>query len=338
MGFKQVAIIGVDCISVSLALGLKAQGEPPEIIGYDAESALARQARGKGAFDRLEHRAGEACRGADLVVVAVPLSAVRETFAAMSPHLQPGCLVTDIASLKTPVLGWAGELLPQNVNFVGGRIIPNPAVVGFDSLHGLEAASAALLKDALYCIATSPQTPGAGINRLVALAGMLEAQPLLIDATEHDGLQAGVEGLPDLLAVALLHATVDTPGWQEMRKFADSRFAIATHDAADAYERHATIALNRENVLLHLDVLLGELMRLRDLLAGGDTQAVERAFAAAAEGRARWIAEREQGMWIKELATADTSRYPSGGDRLLQMVFGGLAGSRRRRSQCPHSE
>jgi prephenate dehydrogenase len=331
MDWKRVAIIGADCISVSIALGLKAQENPPEIVGCDADAAAAKLARSKGAFDRVERRAGQACRDADLVIIAVPLPAVRETFAAIAPHLQPGCLVTDTASLKTPVLRWAEELLPQGVSFVGGRVIPNPAIVGFDPLEGLEAASAGLLKGALYCITTSPHTPGAGVNALVALAKTLAAQPLLIDATEHDGLQAGVEGLPDLLAVALLRVTVDTPGWREMRKFAGLRFAIAIHDAADADERHAAISLNRENVLLRLDLLLQELVRLRDLLTDGDAQAVENAFAAAAEGRARWTAEREQGLWVKDLATADTGRLPSGGDRLLQMLFGGLASPRARK-------
>lgn len=333
MGFKRVAIIGVNCISVSLALGLKAQAEPPEIVGSDADAALARKARSLGAFDRQEHRADQVCRDADLVIVSTPLSAVRETFAAIAPYLQSGCLVTDTAPLKTPVLRWAAELLPEHVSFVGGHIIPNPAVVGFDHPEALDAAGADLLKNALYCLTTSPQTSGTAVNRLAALAGALEAQTLLMDATEHDGLQAGIEGLPDLLAVALLHATVDTPGWREMRKFAALRFAVATHNAADAYERRDTLYLNRENVLLRLDGLLNELIRLRDLLADGDEEALAGTFAAAAEGRGRWIAEREQGMWVKELGIADTSRLPSPTERFLQMLFGSAAGRRAKKPE-----
>lgn len=332
MRFKRVAIIGANRISVSLALGLKAQTEPPEIIGSDADVALARKAHGMGAFDRQEHRADLACRDVDLVIISTPLSAVRETFTAIAPYLQPGCLVTDTAPLKTPVLRWAAELLPESVSFVGGHVVPNPAIVGFDQSGGLDDADAGLLKNALYCLATSPQTSGAAVNRLVALAVMLEAQPLLMDATEHDGLQAGIEALPDLLAVALLRATVDTPGWREMCKFAALRFAVATHNAADAHERHSDLYLNRENVLLRLDGLLDELSHLRNLLADGDEEALAGTFTAAAEGRERWIAEREQGMWVKELGIADTSRLPSPGDRFLQMLFGSAAGRRNRKS------
>ena len=65
------------------------------------------------AVDRVERQPGRACRNADLVIVAVPLPAMRETFAAIAPHLQPGCLVTDTAFLKAPVMRWAKELLPE---------------------------------------------------------------------------------------------------------------------------------------------------------------------------------------------------------------------------------
>jgi len=327
MNFKRVAIIGVDCISVSIALGLKAQPEPPEIVGYDAQAVAADLARAQGAFDRAERKLDQACRDADLVIVSVPLSTIRETFAAIAPHLQPGCYVTDTASLKIPVMRWAEELLPENVSFAGGHLVPNPAVVGFDPQEGLESARADLLKEALYCFTTPHQTSGAEIQAFTELAEALEAQPFFIDVTEHDGLQAGVEGLVDLLTVALLRATVDTPGWQEMRKFASHRFAVATEAADDAHARLSITFANRENLIRRLDVLLRELVHLRDLLNLDDAEPLEKTFAAAAKGRARWIEERNQGMWVKRGDTT-TDRIPTTGDRIGGLIFGERLASR----------
>jgi prephenate dehydrogenase len=322
MDFKRVAIIGTDCISVSIALGLKAQKEPPEIICYDANAVAADLARARGAFDRVERKPDRACRDADLVIVAVPLTQLRDTLAAIAPHLQPGCLVTDTAYLKAPVLRWAEELLPEGVFFVGGHPVPNPAIAGSEPLKGLDAASADLLKNALYCLIAPARTPGAAIDAFAELVKSLEAQPFFIDVTEHDGLQAGVEGLPDLLAVALLRATVDTSGWLEMYKFADHRFATATGAAEDACERHTAVLLNRENVLLRLNILLSELVRLRDTLAHDDAEGLEKTFVAAAEGRERWIAERERGTWGREGA-AGAELGPTAGEQMGQMFFGG---------------
>ncbi len=328
MNFKRVAIIGANVVSVSIAFGLKGQKNPPDIVGYDANKIAADLSRARGAFDQIERKPERACRDADLVIVAVPLLAIRETFAAIAPHLKPGCLVTDTAHLKAPVLRWAKELLPQNVSFVGGHIIPNPAITGLAPLEDLDVSSADLLKNALYCFTPAPGRSGAAIDACSKLARALDARPFFIDVTEHDGLQAGVEELPDLLTIALLRATIDTPGWQEMRKFAGYRFAAASYAADDAHERHAAVFFNRENALLRLDALLVELMRLRDLLKKGDGEALEDIFVAAAEGRARWIGEREQGMWIKE-GSVNTKDLPNASQQLGQMLFGERLSKRR---------
>jgi len=321
MDFERVAIIGVDCISVSIALGLKDQKAPPDIVGYDAQAVKADLARARGAFDSVEREPGVACENADLVIVATPLRDIRETFAAIAPHLREDCFVTDIARLKGPVVRWADELLPENVSFAGGHIIPNPAIAGFNPLEALETASADLLKESLYCFTTPPQSSGRIISACTRLADILEAHHLFIEVTEHDGLQAGIEGLPDLLAVALLRATVDTAGWQEMRKFAGYRFAVAIDAVSDAPQRHGDLFLNRENILRRLNLLLGELVHLRDLLGQDDAAPLEEAFLAASKGRSRWMEERAQGMWTKS-GSLGKEPIPSAGEQIGHLIFG----------------
>ncbi len=334
MDFKRVAIIGVDRITASIALGLKAQKEPPEIVGYDAKAAAAKLARAQGTLDKVARGASQACEGADLVIVALPLAAISETFAAIAPHLQPGCLVTDTAPLKVPVMRWAGELLPEHVFFAGGHPILSPAVVG--PPEEPDAASADLLKGALYCFTLPSGISDAAVDVFDSLARTLGAYPFFIDATEHDGLQAGVEGLPDVLSVALLQATVDTPGWQEMRKFAGRRFATTTEAAADAHERYASIFLNRENVLRRLNILLGELIRLRDLLTQDDAEPLEKAFATATDSRARWVHEQERGLWGQG-GFVGTEPIPTAGEQLKQMFFGRIPTRRKKDEGADHS-
>ncbi len=320
MIFKQVAIIGVNCISASIGMKLKEHKSPPEIVGYDREAVAADLARSMGAFDRAERKLSRVCQGADLVIVAEPLAAIRDTFEAIAPHLEPGCLVTDTAPLKAPVMCWAGEMLPETVYFAGGHIVPNPAIAEFDSLESLSEASADLLVEALYFFTTPGDLPNA--DACADLAAALGAHPYFIDATEHDGLHAGVEGLPELLAVALLRATVDAPGWEEMRKLAGRSFAAVVNAADSGDERRTSVFLNRENVLLHLDILLGELVHLRDLLSQDDPEPFEEIVAAVAEGREGWIRERERGMWTKERVFSKEA-MPTLGRQFSQMIFGG---------------
>ncbi|HET90085.1 MAG TPA: prephenate dehydrogenase/arogenate dehydrogenase family protein [Chloroflexi bacterium] len=327
MDFKRVAIIGVDPISVSIALALKERPDPPEIVGFHTESVAADLARARGAFDRTERKPGPACQNADLVIVAQPLAAIRDTFAAIAPQLQFGCFVTDTARLKSPVMQWAAELLPSEVHFVGGHIVLSPAAIGIEPQAGPAEASPDLLRGALYCLTTSATTVATALDTFAALAHTLGAQPFFLDAIEHDGLQVGVEELPDLLAVALLRATVDTPGWQEMRKFAGHRFAVATQNAAAA-ERIQAICLNRANVLHRLNTLLIELTHLRDLLSQEEAGPFEEALATTAEGRQRWLAERERGLW-DSTRRSSMDLVPPPGEQIKQIFFGKILDRRK---------
>ena len=328
MSFERIAIIGVNCISVSMALGLKRQKSSPEIVGYDAEKLAADLSRSMGAFDWVERKLGQACRGADLVIVAEPLPKIPETFKAIAQHLKPDCFVTDIAPLKVPVMEWADSFLPQSVSFIGGHPIPNPAIVGFTSLEGLDEASEDLLVEALYLF-TAPSKP-CKPDAIAELATALDAHPYFIDATEHDGLHAGVEGLPALLAAALLQATVGTSGWEEMRKLAGTHFAAATKPAQASPEQVAAVLHNRENILLRLNVLLKELLRLRDVLSEDKGEVLEELFSITGEGRERWMHERERGMWTQERPLT-RENLPNLSEQFSQMLFGESISRRLRR-------
>lgn len=324
MSSNRVAIIGINLISASIALGLQEYEDPIEIVGYDGDRAIADLANVRGIFDDVRRKPGPACEDTSLVIVAEPLADIEKAFAAISPHLEGGAVVTDTARLKAPVLRWAENLLPERASFVGGHLIPNPAVIGLRTLEGLDDASADLLKEALYCFTPSPQASSESIEVATWLAYALGAHPFFIDVTEHDGLQAGVEGLPDLLTIALLRATVDKPGWEEMRKFAGRRFAAATEAVGDISERHPSLFLNRENILQRLDGLIEELVYLRNVLRGADEEALAETSAAAAEGRSRWMKERRQGMWV-EKDTFSRRDVPDTAQQLGRMIFGNLA-------------
>jgi prephenate dehydrogenase len=324
MGFEKFAMIGADCISTSIALNLKARKDPPHVVGYDKEAVAADLARSMGAFDDIELKVDRACQDADFVLVAAPLSSMRETFSAIAPALKPGCFVTDTARLKRPVMRWAQELLPDNVYFAGGHVILNPALVELNAERGLDLASPDLLTEALYCITAPHETPRGLIDVFAGLIKSFNAQPFFIDAIEHDGLQSGIDGLPDVLAVALLRSTVDAPGWQEMRKFADHRFASATEAAVDVDRRQVDMLLNRENIVRRINALIEELMQLRDLLDRNDEEALEQCLAHSMRGRSRWFRERAQGMWIRDHA-AGAESVPPLGQQIKQIFFGDRA-------------
>ncbi len=328
----RVAIVGLGCVGASIGLALRQQSANLEVVGHDVDAERARKAQQMGAVTRTSWNLPASCEEAGLVILALPLPAVRETLWVLGPELSEGCVVTDTAPLKAPVVAWAGQFLPPSVRFVTGAPIPGPATPPGEPLSGPEAARADLFKGGIYCIAPTLETDAEAIQVLVALAHALGAQPFFTEPLEYDGLQAAVTDLPALLAAALLRATVDSPGWSDLRRMAGHEFAaVSGPSAADAPARVMAAMLNRANLVRRLDLLLDQLGWVRQWLLDGDEQALGEFYAQAAAGRARWIAERAGGQWEQGLEAA--AKPPTPGERATQMFFGGLLRRPRREEE-----
>ncbi|MBC7261196.1 MAG: prephenate dehydrogenase/arogenate dehydrogenase family protein, partial [Chloroflexi bacterium] len=122
MAFR-TTVIGLGLVGSSIGLALKGTGADLEIIGHDKDSDAARRAYKSGCVDRTEWNLINACEGADLIIISTPLAGVKSTLAAIAQDVKPGCVITDTANLKVPVLDWARESLPNTVYFVGGHPI-----------------------------------------------------------------------------------------------------------------------------------------------------------------------------------------------------------------------
>lgn len=317
----RVTIIGLGCVGASIGLALREHVPELEVVGHDAEPEHARRAARMGAVSRTDWNLPAACEGARLIILALPLPAVRETLEVLGPHLEEGCVVTDTATLKVPVLEWARKHLPAGIRFISGTPFPGPAAEGTLPV-GTEAARADLFEDGFYCITPAHDTDPGAVTALLDLIRVLGARPLFLEPLEFDGLQAGVGDLPALIATALLRATVGSPGWMDMRKVAGAGFVAATEPAAsDPTALRTAALLNRENLLRRLDMFLAELDRIRQWLVDQDEEALEAAYEGAAAGRTRWLEDRAAGTWGE---LPEVGEVPSAADQFGQLLFGGL--------------
>jgi len=106
---KQIGIVGLGLIGGSLGLALRGLGARVEVTGVDQRASTADRARNSGAVDR----AGTDLRllaDCQLVVVAVPISAIQRVLVDLEHLLPAQTLITDVASVKEAVLEWAGDL------------------------------------------------------------------------------------------------------------------------------------------------------------------------------------------------------------------------------------
>jgi prephenate dehydrogenase len=300
----RVSIIGLGLIGGSIGLGLAANTKDIHILGHDIDPSRGRLAKKMGAVHESHMNLVKACQDADVVIIATPITAIRETLELIAPHLRQGCVITDTATLKEPVLAWAAETLPAGVPFVGGDPMLNPNAPSNDMTapQGLEHASADLFHNALYALCPGNKTPPAAVKRVSDMINLLKARPLYMDPIEHDGMRAAVEGLPALTGLALMQEVSGAPGWKETRKLADHAFGMATASlAGDIEAQRAFFLLNADYLLPRIDAFIHTLAQLRDKIAAQDASALEKVFERASSARAHWLIDRAGGDWEQDL-------------------------------------
>ncbi len=282
----RIAIIGTGFIGGSIGLALKKTQVDAEIVGHDKDHAIATRAQKRGAVDSAKWNLHDACDGAAMIILAMPLAGIKQTLDALKQHLPPGVIVTDTASTKVPVLQWANEL-PDQVFFVGGNLILKPTRA---RAQGIDAADAEALQGATYCLVAPPRPIGNALDSMSNFAAMLGAQPYFINADEHDGIITGVQHLPALLAAAFASSIIQSNSWRESGKLAGADFRDATDLAPDEGKAASDRFLaHRDDLIRWTDALIQRLQDVRGMIERGDAASIEKMVDDIAHARARWL-------------------------------------------------
>jgi prephenate dehydrogenase len=321
---QRITIVGTGCIGSSIGLAIRRSRDADhlEVVGHDKNPSRARRAQKQEALDRAALNLGNALDGAQLVILAVPLAALREVLADVGRFLPEGSgiVVTDTGPLKVPAIRWAEDLLPAGVHYVGGDPFLAPGIEGWEPLRGLVSASEHLFEKAVYAVTARAEDHPSAVRTVTNLALTLNATPLFMDPIEHDALRTLTSAVPNLIGTALFRAAAEAPGWQEGRKAATRDFATATAAASgDIPSRRMMALLNRSTVLRGLDAVEAQIQALRRLVDEGDAEALESQLAATAEGRIHWITESTTRNWQDK---AQSIQKASLFERTLQALLG----------------
>jgi len=310
----EISIIGLGQIGASIGLALAGQKNNIHRSGNDREPTITRQAEKMGAVDQTYLNLPAMVRQADVVILAVPVDELHDTFKAIALDLKEGAVVLDTSPVKTAVADWASELLPPERHLVAWLPAINPIYL-HESSTGIEAAHADLFKNCLVFI-THPRGVNEQAVKLAAdLATLVGARPFFADPDEVEGLLAANHMLPQLAAAAVLNVTQAQPGWDEGRKLAGQVFAQVTQPLShldESAQLGQAILLNQGNVVRLLDDLIASLQELRAILTRQDGAALQ-----------KWLAQRKDNQW--GIQNQQFGELPTSGQ-----VFGQFIGLGRR--------
>lgn len=195
--FKRITIVGVGLIGGSLGLAIKKRFPTAHVAGVDRKGVL-RRALKRGAIDRSETDLGRAVRGADLVLLAAPLSAILHQLPIVARNCRRDAVVSDVGSVKLQVVRHAAKYFPRG-NFVGGH-----PMAGIE-LSGIEGAHPLLFENTIYILSPTRSTSRPLVKRLGNFLGEIGARVVLLDPKVHDQVASAVSHLPQLTAVALMN-------------------------------------------------------------------------------------------------------------------------------------
>jgi prephenate dehydrogenase len=325
MAKTRITIVGCGFIGTAIALALRSAYKDAEIIGHDKNGANTQRAEKMKAIDRSIWNLPSACENAQLIVLAIPADAIEPTLQAIAPDLMPGAIVTDICSVKSPLISVVNKHMPAHATYISSDIVFNPARL--PNTPTIESLNAEIFKGAAWTLTPIVASPDA-VDGFAAIVSTIGAMPIFMDAVEHDGLRLAVDSVPAALSGAFMLAVTNDTAWRERLWLAGSTFGAATTNVemTHAAEVASALVAQPEAATHWLNQIMFQLIEIRDAVEQKQVEKLENLLKNARERRENWSSEWYKGRDHGQ--TPSDVRRPS----LLGMVIGDRLAARMEQS------
>ena len=291
--FKHVALIGLGLIGSSLSRAMRRKGLAGRITGSARTAATRAKALELGLVEEVFGTAADAVKGADLVILCVPVGSCGPIAEEIGPHLARGAIVTDVGSVKNAVVRDVNPHMPKGVHF-----IPGHPIAGTE--HSGPESGFAELFDNRWCILTPLEgADPAAVARLEAFWQACGSNVEIMTAEHHDHVLAITSHLPHLIAYSIVGTADDFANVtkQEVIKFSAGGFRDFTRIAASDPIMWRDVFLNNKDAVLEMLGRFNEdLAALQRAIRWGDgkmlhefftrTRAIRRGIVAAGQDTA----------------------------------------------------
>ena len=284
--FDTVCIIGLGLIGGSIGLSMKKNNFESKVIGYAKTERTLSRAVERGLVDDAEKNLVKAVNGADLIILATPLSTFKSIIKEIAPFLKKGSIVTDTGSAKFTVLEELKDLIPKEVEFIPGHPIAGTEESGPDS--GFPE-----LFENRWCILTpTKDNSEESVKRIKYFWELLGSKVEIMDALHHDKVLAITSHIPHLIAYNIVGTANDLANVtdSEVVKYSAGGFRDFTRIAASDPKMWSDIfTYNSEAVLEMLDLFSNDLIKLKESILKKDTNMLFSSFEKTRNVRKRII-------------------------------------------------
>ncbi|WP_426140876.1 bifunctional prephenate dehydrogenase/3-phosphoshikimate 1-carboxyvinyltransferase [Pseudomonas sp. DWP3-1-2] len=277
----RLVVVGLGLIGGSFAKGMRESGLCGEVVGVDLDPQSRKLAVALGVVDRCEDDLAAACRGADVIQLAVPILAMEKLLALLATFDLGDAVLTDVGSAK-------GNVVRAATLAFGGmpsRFVPGHPIAGSEQ-SGVEASNALLFKRHKVILTPLPETDPEALTLVDRLWTELGADVEHMQVERHDEVLAATSHLPHLLAFGLVDSLAKRNENLDIFRYAAGGFRDFTRIAgSDPVMWHDIFLANREAVLRTLDTFRADLDALRDAVDAGDGHQLLGVFTRARVAR-----------------------------------------------------
>ncbi|MBX9960569.1 MAG: prephenate dehydrogenase/arogenate dehydrogenase family protein [Burkholderiaceae bacterium] len=282
--FEQLGLIGCGLMGGSFALALKRAGLVKRVVGYSKSPSTTERARQLGVIDVEAPSALLAVSGADIVLIAVPVSATEATFKAIKHLVTPQMLVMDVGSTKRDVVDAARRALREQV----GSFVPAHPIAGKE-LAGVEHADPDLYSGKQIILTPIERTHATQVQQAIDVWSALGCSVLKMTPESHDAAFAAVSHLPHLISFALMNSIAGQGQGKDFLSLAGPGFRDFTRIAASDPQMWRDVLIsNREELLTQSRHFQRHLQALELMISNGNAEALEELIAQASDTRAHW--------------------------------------------------
>jgi len=282
--FEQLGLIGCGLMGSSFALALKRAGLVKRVVGYSKSPSTTERARQMGVIDVEAPSALLAVSGADIVLMAIPVSATEATFKAIRHLVGPHTLLMDVGSTKCDVVDAARHVLREHV----GSFVPCHPITGKE-VSGVEHADVNLYAGKQVILTPIERTFTVQLQKASDVWTALGCHVIKMSPQAHDAAYAAVSHLPHLIAFAMINGLKSQAHGKEYMALAGPGFRDFTRIAASDPKMWRDILLaNHEELLAQSRVFQKTLQNLEQLIASNSGDALESQIRQASETRTSW--------------------------------------------------
>ncbi|MBR1488462.1 MAG: prephenate dehydrogenase [Bacteroidales bacterium] len=266
INYQKVLIVGLGMIGGSYAQKLSS-------LGFEVGALARRQQTLDFALEKgyIAHGQTEVTREYvsrfDIVIFALYPHAFVEWIRQYQDYIRPGAVITDVTGVKRSIVPTIQEMLRPDLEFV-----PAHPMAGRER-SGVEYADCHLFADANYIVTPTERNTPEAVELIRTLGCILGFRHIaVLSPEEHDEMIGFLSQLTHCIAVTLMTCKES----EHLAEYTGDSFRDLTRIARINEHMWTELFLaNKDELLDQMDLFMRQFARMRDALAGGDTETLK---------------------------------------------------------------